>query len=308
MELKPIHDTHLREHLEEIQPDTIDVFILDHGNYRGALIHGTHVINQMRANHEFGPLETLICGHAYLAAGLLTSNIKGQDRIQIKIRCDGPVEGISAEATARGTVRGHLERNPILDDEVDGVFDMSPFIGEGTLSVTKKLQSAKQPYIGLVPLEHGNIAQDLTYYFIKSEQIPTAFNLSVVFDEIGRAVGAGGLFIQAFPTADRTLSHTLDSRIRTLPSLGRLFSQGNQGEQILREHFSDISPVHIGEKPASFYCHCSKQWFARFLRALPGEELDDIRENGPFPLKTTCHNCNTTYEYSYQDIQEGYRR
>jgi molecular chaperone Hsp33 len=303
MELKSINDAALVEHLDGLHPDTIDVFILDHGNYRGALIHGTHFINQMRANHEYGPLETLIAGHAYLAAGLLTSNIKGQDRIQLKIRCEGPAKGVSAEATANGTVRGHVEHNPILEETINDVYDMSAFIGEGTLSVTKKLQSAKSPYTGLVPLEHGNIAQDLTYYFLKSEQIPTAFNLSISFDEKGRAVGAGGLFIQAFPSASEQLSLTLDSRIRTLPSLGKLFSEGYKGDDILNEYFSDVSAVHIGEKPITFYCHCSKEWFARFIKALPDDDLQDIKDNGPFPLKTTCHNCNTTYEYSYEDIQ-----
>lgn len=327
MIIHPITDQQLLDHLEALEPDGIDIFILDHGNYRGAFINGTRMVNQMRANHEYGVLESFIAGHAHLAAGLLTSNIKGNDRIELNLDCKGTVQGISAESTAKGTVRGFIENNPIIeptsdDQETTGedegekflqqatedseleIYDMSPFIGEGALSVTKKLEDAKSPFTGFVSIEHGNIAQDLTYYFLRSEQIPTAFNLSIRFDKEGRIIGAGGLMVQAFPSAEESTSRTLDSRIRTIPSLGSLIAEGTTGEALLEEHFSDVSPVHVGRKPIEFYCHCTKERFARFLRILPAEEIRDIRDNGPFPVKTTCFNCNSTYEFSYEEIDQ----
>lgn len=317
MELKPISDTFINDHLHTIDNDGVDIFILDHGNYRGALINGTKLINQMRTNHQYGKLETFIAGHAYLAAGLLTSNIKGNDRIELKLICDGPVGGVCAEATAEGRIRGYLENSDILEllDENDNdkysapqeIFDMSPFIGEGSLAVTKKLENAKNPFTGFVSIEHGNIAQDLTYYFIKSEQKPTAFNLSIRFDSEGRVIGAGGLMVQAFPSAEYETSYKLDSRIRTLTSLGTFFSEGQTGKEIIDEYFSDVSPVHIGKRSIEFYCHCSKDLFKRFLSALPVYELRDLRDNGPFPVKTTCFNCNTTYEFSYEEVEELYQ-
>jgi len=307
MILETIKDDYLLHLFKSLPPDRIEIFMLDHGNYRGAILHGTRMINQMRANHGYGPLETIICGHAYLAAGLMTSFIKGRDRIELRIQCEGPVGGISAESTAEGMVRGYLENSPIPADSYENIYDISPLIGEGVLSITKKIERAKQPFTGWVSLEHGNIAQDLTYYFFKSEQKPTAFNLSVKFDDWGRVIGAGGLMIQAFPLAEDAVSAELDTRVRNLSSLGDLFSRGKETESILMENFSDISPVIIGERDVRFYCHCSKERFARFLSAMPIDEIEDIRDKGPFPLKTTCHNCNSTYEFSREEMEEVYK-
>jgi molecular chaperone Hsp33 len=307
MEKKPLDDQELERHLDRIAPDGIDIFLLRRGNFRGALVNGTRLVNQMRANHELGVLESFILGHAYLGGALLTSNVKGNDRMGLSIQCSGSAEHISVESSANGMVRGYLQNPEIPIDAPLDTFDMSPFIGDGILSVTKYIEDAKQPFTGSVSLEYGNIAQDLAFYYYRSEQTPTAISLSVQFDHEARIVGAGGLLVQAFPGTEDERTGDLDSQVRDFPSLGSMLSEGKSPHAIVQEQLQDFEPISVGERNVEFYCPCSKDRFSRYLAAMPTEEIRDIRDNGPFPLKTTCHNCNTTYEFSQDEIEELYQ-
>lgn len=307
MEKTPITDTRLLEHLKGVAPDGTTVFILNRGNYRGAFVSATSLLNEMRANHQYGVMETFIAGHAYLGALLLASGLKGSDRVGMHLDCEGPVGGISVEATAEGAVRGYLENAPLGVDPAPDRLDMTPFLDKGVLSVTKKQHERTQPYTGRVELAYGNIAQDLAHYHRSSEQKPSAYNLSTQFDEDGRLIGAAGLSVQAFPGSEDEQAGHLDARIRSLPSLGLLVAEGRNIAEIVEEQFAEFEPVVIGSRPATFYCHCSKERFGRFLAAMPIEEIRDIRDNGPFPLRTRCHNCNTVYEFSEADIEEAFQ-
>jgi redox-regulated HSP33 family molecular chaperone len=42
------------------------------------------------------------------------------------------------------------------------------------------------------------------------------------------------------------------------------------------------------------------------LSMLPIDDLKDLRDNGPFPLEMPCRNCNTSYSFSREEIQEIY--
>ncbi|MFP4406881.1 MAG: Hsp33 family molecular chaperone HslO [Spirochaetaceae bacterium] len=304
---QPIRDASLREHLEGIAQDGMDIFLLGDGEVRGAVVHATRMVNQMRRNHELGILETLILGHAYIAAALLTAQVKGNDKIRLLINCDGPAEGLSVESRATGQVRGYLHRVPIPVEAPPESFDLAPFLGNGTLSVTKELEVAKHPFTGEISLEEGSIARDLARYFLYSEQTATAFNLSVKFDTEGRAIGAGGVFLQALPGANEETLSTVEETLRGLPSLGEAFAEGSTGMTLVKREFNTFDPELIGTRDSEFYCGCSKERFGRFIGKISMEELESIREEGPFPLKTTCHNCGSTYSFSRQEIETIYR-
>jgi molecular chaperone Hsp33 len=134
-------------------------------------MNGTRMVNEMRANHELGILETLVLGRAYLGAGLMSADLKSNDRISIKIDCSGPIKGLVVEANAFGEVRGFLKRMPIPIEKPMESFDLSPFFGAGFLLVTKYIEGAKQPFTGQVMLKYGNIAKDLANYYLTSEQV-----------------------------------------------------------------------------------------------------------------------------------------
>jgi len=302
---KPYGDT-LKEKLLASAKDRLHKFLLADGAIRGAIMNGTRMVNEMRTNHELGILETLVLGRAYLGAGLMAADLKSNDRISIKFDCSGPIKGLVAEANAFGEVRGFLKQVPIPLDKPIESFNLSPFFGAGFLSVTKYLEDAKQPFTGQVMLKYGNIAKDLANYYLTSEQVPTAFNLSIKFDAEGQVTGAGGLFLQALPQANDDLTASLEKRVTTLPSLGEEFTADSDPVNLIDEAFRGYRPRFLANYRIEFMCHCNRERVRSLLTLLPIDELKDIRDNGPFPLEMNCHYCNTRYHFSRQDIQEIY--
>lgn len=278
-------------------------FMLAKGQIRGAVFHGSHMVNEMRLNHELGILETLILGHAYLGISLLTANLKGSDRISLQIECSGPVKGLSVEANAFGEVRGYLKVNPIPIEKPLESFDAAPFFGTGFLIVTHYPAQAKQPYEGRIKLEYGSLARDLANYFLTSEQTPTAFNLSIHFDREGEVTGAGGLFLQTMPGFEKERTGELEEIIHNLPSIGDVFSRGGNPEDLVKGHFRAFSPQILANRRIEFFCRCSKETIGRFLANLPLETLEDMAKNGPFPVETRCHNCGTVYQFDKREIK-----
>jgi molecular chaperone Hsp33 len=278
-------------------------FLLEDGNIRGAVIHGTHMIKEMRLNHELGILETLVLGHAYMAGGLMTANLKQHDRIAFKIDCSGPIKGFSVEAAAFGEVRGYLKVNPIRISTPPDSFDLAPFFGEGFLEVIHFPEYAKQPYVGHVKLIPGSIAVNLANYYLTSEQTPTSFNLSIKFDQEGNVTGAGGLFLQALPDADDLRVTQLEQVVPQLPSIGETFSGEVSPREFIDKHFHDFSPKFLANRRVEFFCPCNRDSIKKMIVKMPKETLQDIAKNGPFPVEILCHNCNTAYRFTEEEMQ-----
>ena len=296
----------LKERLLASAKDRIYNFLLADGAVRGAILHGSRMVNEMRANHDLGILETLVLGRAYLGAGLMSANLKGSDRVSLKIECTGPVKGLTVEANAFGEVRGFLKSVPIPIDRPMADFNLSPFFGAGFLSVIRYVEDAKQPFTGKIALEYGNLAGDLANYFLKSEQIPTAFNLSIKYNTAGEVTGAGGLFLQAMPGAEDDLAAELEALVVGFPSLGEVFSDGQEPEGLIQTVFEKYHPRFLANQRVEFMCHCSPERLRQILMMLPTAELEDIRDNGPFPLEMRCHYCNTLHYFEKEEIQKVY--
>lgn len=306
MEKKKIYST-LKEQLLASARDRLYNFLLADGSIRGVIVNGTCMINEMRANHELGVFETLVLGRAYLGVCLMAADLKSQDRISLQIDCSGPIKGLVAEANAYGEVRGYLKKVPIPVEKPLEDFDLSAFFGQGILSVTKYLQDARQPFTGQVSLKYGNIAQDLANYYLESEQVPTAFNLSIKYDQEGNVTGAGGLLLQAMPEVDDQITEDLEERVNNLPSLGIVFSDENDPRKVIDESFGPYSPQFLAERRIEFMCHCQKERIRSYLSLISLDEIEDILEKGPFPLETRCHYCNTTYSFGKQEVERIYK-
>ena len=306
MEKKKIFGDSLKEQLLASARDRFHNFLMADGAIRGVIMNGTRMVNEMRANHELGILETLVLGRAYLGAGLMSADLKGNDRVSIKIDCSGPIKGLVVEANAFGEVRGYLKNVPIPLEKPMTDFNLSPFFGAGFLSVTRHLERAKQPFTGQVILKYGNIAEDLAYYYFTSEQVPTAFNLSIKFDTDGNVTGAGGLLLQAMPETDAQIAGDLEERVADLPSLGIVFGDANDPEAFVTRNFENYAPQFLANRRIEFMCHCNEERLRSLLLMLPIDELKDIRENGPFPLEMHCHFCNTIYPFSRPEIERIY--
>ena len=303
MEKRKLFGDGLKEQLLASARDRAYRFLLADGTVRGVILHGTRMVNEMRANHELGILETMVLGRAYLGMGLMTAELKGTDRLALKIDCSGPIKGLIVEGNAFGEIRGYLLRVPIPIERPLDDFDLSRFFGAGVLSVTRHLTEAKDPFTGQVALKYGNMALDLANYYLESEQIPTAFNLSIQLDREGHVVGAGGLLLQAMPDIDEEIIPDLESRVTELPSLGDAFAEEKDPESIVNHHFRAFEPRFLGNRRIEFMCHCGRARLQKLLTLMPAEELEDILATGPFPLEVRCHHCNTPYHFNEDEIQ-----
>ncbi len=305
---KNCHGETIKEGLKASAKDRLYRFLLADGTVRGAFIHGTRMVNEMRANFELGILETLALGHAYLGCGLMSSSLKGNDRLAMNIECSGPIKGLTVETNAFGEVRGHLKNVPIPIEKPLENFNLSPFFGAGFLHIIKYLEDSKQPYTGRIELQYGNIAEDLAHYFFKSEQTPTVFNLSIHFDKDGQVTGAGGLFLQVMPGASDETVIGLENVIKDMSSPGVLISEGRESMDILSSLFDSHGLNVLDNNRVEFFCRCNKELLAGYLAMLSIEDLSEMAINGPFPVETRCHNCNTVYQFSEKQIKAFYEK
>ena len=283
-------------------------FLLAEKSVRGVILDGTTLIQEMRTHHGLGPLETQILGQALQVTALMASSLKGHDEIGLGIDCSGPIKGLVAEATATGKVRGYLKQVPIPRTDplypFDARDDLNPFWGDGFLTITRYLEKGRQPFSGRVALQAGNIASEVAYYYLTSEQIPTAIHLSLFFDIHDRVIGAGGLLLQAMPGASDKIFASLDQKTQTLPSLGKALAEGRKMDSWLNEQFSVFPPEILEEHSVQFHCRCDAQQMRLLLLHLPLADLEEMRANGPFPVKVTCHFCNKQYLFDQRALAD----
>lgn len=283
----------------EIAGDGQDQYLLGDGAYRLTFVHGTELINRARANHQLNPAGAILLGQAYLLALMAASTMKNEERIGLLVECDGEVDGISVEATAQGQVRGYLKESEIelaLIDDYDRLF------GSGTLTLLRYAEDMRHPARGQVELRSGNLSENVAWYYAHSEQTATLLDVNIHFDDTQRIAGAAGVLVQALPGGDPAVLDQIAEKLDAIRPFGEHFASGATAVQLVREALAPWNPKLISTRPAEFYCGCSKERFGRFLSALPEDEREDILENGPIPLHTTCHNCNSTYAFSRDEL------
>jgi molecular chaperone Hsp33 len=298
---KDIFNKNVKAQFKASAKDRIYRFVMADKMIRGAVVHTTRMVNEMRANHGLGALETLVLGQAYIAAALMCSGFKSKDRVSMNIKCSGPVKGLDVEANVFGEVRGYLKNNEIQVQDPNQVQDLSGLFGAGFLTITKYLEDAS-PYSGQIALEHGSIAEDLAAYFLRSEQIPTGFKLSVFFNEQDQVEGAGGVFLQAMPGVAPEKAIEAENQLQKIHSLGQDFAWGASPQELIEKQFSSLSPRFLESSRVEFFCRCSRKRMEKYLKNMSAHEMDEILEKGPFPLDVKCHHCNSLYRFSKDDL------
>lgn len=316
-----IADKELVEKINALPKDEMAVFVMTDGRIRGALFHGTRFVNQMRAQHNLGILESLVLGQASLCAALMIPLMKGQEHLCWKYDVDGPAAGFSIEADSTGYVRGFLYNEHIPVDKPLENWDLKPFLGTGSMSVSRIHKEDSAPHISTVEVNSGNIAEDLAWYYKQSEQISTAFNTGIQFDRQGRVIGAGGMFLQVMPEtggknnsgaskssssdaeADGQFLARVEMAFKTAPSLGQWFSEGGKIEDIVYGLFREFTPSIALRRDIRYDCPCSEETFANYIKMLPKQERDDILRKKE-PLEIQCRNCGSVYTISVEKLQQ----
>ena len=197
--IKAVLDPSTENNLKNVQNDKMAIFVMAEGRVRGALFNGTRLVNQARKQHNLGILETMIFGQAALCGALLIPTMKGKEHLTWRYDCDGPAKGFSIEADSSGFVRGYLFNDHIPLDKPLENWDLKPFLGNGTMTMSTIHEGDKFARDSSVEILYQNITKDLAWYFQQSEQIQTAFNTSIFMNTKGEVTGAGGMFLQILP-------------------------------------------------------------------------------------------------------------
>lgn len=319
---KEIEDKELNEFLQTLEEDKLRIFTMAEGRVRGALFHGTRFVNQLRAQHNLGILETYILGQASLCGALTIPMMKDMEHTVIKFEGNGPAQGYSVEASSTGFVRSFLFNEHIQLDKPLESWDLNPFLGQGTITFSRIHKDDKYPQSSTVEVNSGNIATDFATYFAQSEQINTAFNSSIQFDKQGRVIGAGAMYLQIMPKTggtakvgsqvdshaeetaeDEDLLRRVENAFKACPSLGLLYSEKQvDSEDIIIGLFREFSPTISLTRDVIFDCKCNEEYYINYLRTLPKEQIEDIKKNGPDPLEIICRNCGSIYKIPVEKI------
>lgn len=303
-----INDNELLNHINSIEKDGMSIFIMADGQFRGAFFHGTRFVNQMRANQNLGILETMVLGQACLCGALMIPTMKGRSRLTFRYDTEGPAAGFVVNADSSGYVNGMLLQNPIPIFNPIENWDLSPFLGEGTVTVTHFLEGKTEPVSGTVEIMYRNIARDLAWYYLQSEQIHTAFNTSIQLDKKGRVIGAGGMFIQMMPGAQEETIERVEAAFSAAPSYGQWFSEKGNRNDIIYGLFREFKPSVALERDITFNCHCSNEVFKNHLLNLNKSELIDMcSEKQEEDLELICHYCGSVYKYDKQELLKSIR-
>ncbi len=311
-------DTDLQKYLDTLEADGLKVFTAANGRIRGAIFHGTRFVNQLRAQHNLGILETYILGQASLCAAMSIPMMKDKEHVVIKYEGIGPVQGYSVEADSTGYVRGYLYNDHIpVKSELED-WNLPPFMGPGSFTFSRVHKDDKYPQSSTVDVDGDNIAKDFATYFAQSEQINTAFNSSIQFDKQGRVIGAGAMYIQVMPKTGGTAgdgggtdSHAeesieeeklltgVENAFKACPSLGLLYSEKEvDSEDIVIGLFREFSPVITVTRDIIFDCPCSEDKFIGYLKTLPPQQLKEMLEESKDSIQIECRNCGSVYNIS----------
>ena len=262
----------------------------------------TDLVNQASHLHGTSRTASAALGRALTGALLMGALMKRGQRVALKFEGNGPLKKIIAEADQNGTVRGFVAvpdaEVPLQDEKLNVAGALG---GEGLLTVAKDL-GLKEPYRGIVKLLTGEIAEDIAYYFVESEQVPTAVGLGVFVRTDGEVSAAGGFLIQSLPPSEDRIVERLVENIRKIPSVTDLLREGKTPEDMLDMIFSGI-PQHFLEKRNLFFrCSCSRERIERVLISLGNQELERIiSEQGETDV--TCEFCQTRYHFTREELE-----
>ncbi len=266
---------------------------------RAFAVTARDLAEEARKAHQTAPIATAALGRLLSATVMMGSDMlkNDGDLITVQIDGDGPMRGLLATADNKGNVKGFV-RNPavILPNRANGHLDVGGAVGNGTLTVIRDL-GMEDPYSGQVELQSGEIAEDLTYYFAASEQIPSSVGLGVLVDRDYSVRQAGGYIIQLMPFASEETIDTLERNLKALPSVTELFELGMTPEAMLEKALFGLD-VKLGQtRPVQFHCNCDRDRVERALVLLGKDELQSmIEENKEQEVK--CHFCNKAYHFT----------
>ena len=268
----------------------------------------TEMVETAREHHNTSPVATAALGRLLTAGAMMGSMMKGEkDVLTLQIKAGGPLQGITVTADSQGNVKGYVGNPDVrIPANSKGKLDVAGAVGPGFLTVIKDM-GLKEPYSGQVMLQTCEIAEDLTYYFATSEQVPSAVGLGVLMNKNNTVRQAGGFIVQLMPFAEEEVISRLEQNVQKINSVTNLLEEGHTPESLLEKVLEGFD-VQINEKmDTRFCCNCSKERVAKALISIGRKELNEMIQEGK-PIEMNCHFCNTNYNFTVEELKEILRR
>ena len=268
----------------------------------------TETVEEARKDHNTSPVATAALGRLLTAGAMMGTMMKGdKDILTLQIKAGGPLEGITVTADSKGRVKGYVGNpNVFIPANSKGKLDVAGAVGVGFMNVIKDM-GLKEPYVGQVALQTSEIAEDLTYYFATSEQVPSAVGLGVLMNKDNTVRQAGGFIVQLMPFAEESTIAKLEENVQKITSVTSLLEEGHTPESLL-EKVLDGFDMEINEKiPTEFYCNCSRERVEKALISIGRKELNEMIQEGK-PIEMNCHFCNHNYEFTVEELKEILRK
>lgn len=287
---------------------------------RAFAISGNEMVTEAKDRHETAPVVTAALGRMLMAGSMMGVMQKSEnDLLTLQIISEGPIKGITITADSKGCVKG-FANNPTVSDVAPkwpGKLDVGLAVGPGMLRVIKDM-GLKDPYVGTVELQTGEIAEDLTYYFAVSEQVPSSVGLGVLIDTDNSIKCAGGFIIQLMPFTPEDVIAKLEENLATLPSVTDMLSgsydlaEGDEPgskptmtPEMMLERVLNGLDIEIQERyeDIGFKCDCSRDRIAARLAVLNKADMDEIIADGK-PIEVKCQFCNEKYNFEIEELKK----
>ena len=262
------------------------------------------VVETARQAHNTSPVVTAALGRLLSAGAMMGNMLKGEeDILTLQIKGDGPMNGLTVTADSKGNVKGYANvPDVILPANSIGKLDVAGAIGQGILSVIKDM-GLKEPYVGQTALQTGEIAEDLTYYFATSEQVPSCVGLGVLMEKDNTVKQAGGFIVQLMPFAEDAVIDRLEENLAKINSVTSILDAGNTPEQMLGILLEGMNPEITDTMPTCFSCNCDKKRVEKALISIGKAELKDMIKDGK-EIEVNCHFCNKNYNFTVEELKE----
>ena len=265
-------------------------------------------VEAARAHHDTTPVATAALGRLLIGGAMMGTMLKGEkDVLTLQVHASGPLQGMTVMADAFGHVKGYVN-NPYVDLPLNakGKLDVAGAVGVGFMNVIKDL-GLKEPYVGQTVLQTSEIAEDLTFYFATSEQVPSSVGLGVLVGKDYHVAQAGGFIIQLMPFADDKVIDKLEENLKEVDSVTKLLAEGLTPEQLLEKVLAGFDVEFNDKIPMSFYCDCNKSRVEKVLISVGKKDLQEMIADGK-PIEVNCHFCNTNYTFEVDELKEIYKK
>ena len=268
----------------------------------------TEMVESARERHNTSPVATAALGRLLTAGAMMGSMMKGEkDVLTLQIKAGGPLQGITVTADSKGNVKGYVGNPDVcIPANSKGKLDVAGAVGPGFLSVIKDM-GLKEPYSGQVMLQTCEIAEDLTYYFATSEQVPSAVGLGVLMNKNNTVRQAGGFIVQLMPFAEESVISRLEENVQKISSVTSLLEEGHTPESLLEKVLEGFD-VQINDKmDTRFHCNCTRERVEKALISIGRKELNEMIQEGK-PIEMNCHFCNSNYTFTVEELKEILRK